>query len=648
MLSSRVSFVIALPSDKDPFRLHLRGFALLVCALLAWIGPVSAQTIPKAQDRPFPGAMTLVVDATDTDRGIFSVRQTIPVEDFGPLVLFFPEWLPGNHAPRGQVEKLAGLTIRGGGKTLPWRRNATEVYAFHVDVPPGIRALDIDFKFLSATEADQGRIVVTPAMTNIQWQSVSLYPAGYAVSRIPVDASIIYPKGWTAATALRPVSATGATVRYQRVDYETLVDSPVFAGAHFARWPLGHNVTLNVVADESKYLAATSEQIAAHARLVDQAVKLFGFRPWDHYDFLLALTDELGSIGLEHHRSSENAVNPEYFTEWSSGPGRRNLLPHELSHAWVGKYRRPAGQMVDDFATPLNNDLLWVYEGQDQFWGYVLGARSGLFTKQETLDALASIAASLDIRRARDWRGVEDTTRDPIITARRPKGWLSYQRSEDYYNEGMLVWLEVDALLRQKTGGAKGMDDFARIFFAGTEGRWQARPFTLQEIVGVLDGLSPGDWSGQLTRRVAETLPRAPLQGIELGGYRLTYSEEPTPFFRDAERRAGEVNLSFSLGILVGKGGHLTGVIWDSPAFNAGLTTAAEIVAVNGRTYSETVLRDAVAASKGGSEPIRLIVRSGSRVREVALPWTGGHRYPRLEKTAAGDGSLDRLLAARP
>jgi predicted metalloprotease with PDZ domain len=355
----------------------------------------------------------------------------------------------------------------------------------------------------------------------------------------------------------------------------------------------------------------------------------------------------MGSIGLEHHRSSENGVNPEYFTDWNSGPGRRNLLPHEFTHAWAGKYRRPAGQIVPDFRTPLVNDLLWGYEGQDQFWGYVLGARSGLFTKQETLDALANIAATQDIRRGRDWRNLEDTTRDPIITARRPKGWVSYQRSEDYYNEGMLVWLEVDATLRARTRGEKGMDDFAKSFFAGPDGKWEARGFTLEEIASKLNALSPYDWAGFLKARLSEKQPNAPLSGLTLGGYRLVYTSEPTPFFRDTEKRGGELNLSFSLGMSVGKGGHVSSILWDGPAFNAGLTTAAEIIAVNGRAYSEDALREAVTAAEGGKEPIRLIVRTGQRVREVPIQWNGGLRYPRLERIGLGDGSLDLLLAPR-
>lgn len=622
----------------------MKFFALFAPVALVSAG-LSAQTIPVAQDTPFPGTMTLDVDASDTAQGIFKVRQTIPVPQSGPMVLLFPKWLPGTHAPRGQIEKLAGLVVKANGKTLEWKRDAEDVYAFHITVPEGVKQLDVSFQFLSASEPDQGRIVVTPDIINLQWQDVSLYPAGWYTRRIPVTASVTWPAGWKAATALRPAATSANVVRYQPVDYETLVDSPVFAGRYFRAEALAPNVTLNMVADDPKYLAATPAQIDAHKKLVDQAVKLFGMTPYDHYDFLLALTDQLGGIGLEHHRSSENSVNPEYFTDWNSGPGRRNLLPHEFSHAWIGKYRRPAGQMVPDFRTPLVNDLLWAYEGQDQFWGYVLGARSGLFSKQETLDALASIAATQDVRRARDWRDVEDTTRDPIITARRPKGWVSYQRSEDYYNEGLLIWLEVDSTLRARTNGEKGMDDFVRLYTAGPSGKWDARGVTLEEIAEKLNSLSPYDWAALLRERLNGKAPNAPLTGLTLGGYRLVFTREATPFFRDVEKRANEANLTYSLGMTVGKNGHVNTVLWDGPAFKAGLTTAAEIIAVNGRTYSDEILRDAIAAAEGGKDPIRLIVKSGKRVREVLVSWNGGHRYPRLEKIGNGNGSLDRLLA---
>ena len=617
-------------------------------AALALIAGASAHAEPALRDTPYPGTMTLAVDATDTDRAILRVRQTIPVAQAGPLTLRFPEWLPGNHAPRGQIEKLAGLELRANGAKLVWKRDAVDVYAFHVTLPAGARSVEARFDFVSATEGDQGRIVVTPEMINLQWQSVSLYPAGWKTSRIPVIASVTWPRGWAAGTALRAESVSGDSVRYHKVDYETLVDSPVFAGRHFRTETLAPGVALNIVADEAKYLAATPAQIDTHRRLVDQAIKLFGTRPFDHYDFLLALTSRMGGIGLEHHRSSENGVNPEYFTDWDSGPGRRNLLAHEFTHSWNGKHRRPAGQMVGDFKTPLINDLMWVYEGQTQFWGYVLGARSGLFSKQETLDAFASIAATLDTRRGRDWRSLDDTTRDPILTARRPKPWTSWQRSEDYYNEGLLIWLEADGLIRETTRGAKGLDDFAKSFFGTSEGDWSARGYDLSDIVTTLNAIAPYDWTRFFEQRLSEKAAGAPLAGLTRGGYRLIYSDEPTAIFKDGERRASEVNLAYSLGLVIGKGGRVSSVVWDSPAFVAGLTSAAEIIAVNGAVYSDSVIRDAVSAAKGGSAPIRLIVRSGDRVRELALVWNGGHRYPRLEKIAPGDAALDALLHPRP
>ncbi|MFM9851352.1 MAG: M61 family metallopeptidase [Sphingomonadaceae bacterium] len=619
---------------------------LMIASLLIMASAAHAQ--PALRDTPYPGTMMLAVDATDLDRAIFKVNQVIPVTTSGPTTLLFPKWLPGNHAPRGEIEKLAGLVIKAGGKTLTWKRDSLDIFAFTVDVPAGTKSLDVAFKFISATAEDQGRVVVTQEMLNIQWNSVSLYPAGWRTSRIPISASVTYPAGWKAGTALRPASTVGSTVTYQTVDYETLIDSPVFAGKYFRAEPLGAGVTLNIVADDAKNLVIKPAELDAHKKLVDQAVKTFGTRQFDHYDFLLALTEKMGGIGLEHHRSSENGVDPAYFTDWAAGPGRRNLLPHELTHSWDGKHRRPAGQAVGDFRTPLVNDLLWVYEGQTQFWGYVLGARSGLFSKQDTLDAYASIAANLDVRRARDWRSLDDTTNDPVISARRPKGWTTYQRSEDYYNEGLLIWLEADAIIRKQTNGTKGMDDFARAFFGTKDGDYSAKPYDFTEVVATLNGVTPYDWNSFLTKRLTEKAGGAPLSGLTEGGYKLVYSDTPSGFTKDGEKRSKVTGLSYSLGLSINKSAKLTDVVWDGPAFNAGLTIGSEIIGVNGRTYSDEVIKDAITAAKGGKDPIRLIVKSGDRVRDVAVQWNGGLRYPKLEKIGTGDGSIDKLLSARP
>ncbi|MBB5684250.1 M61 family metallopeptidase [Sphingobium boeckii] len=606
--------------------------------------PIDA--IPAARDTPYPGTMTLDVDATDTSQAIFKVKQVIPVAAAGPMTLLFPKWLPGKHGPRGEIEKLAGMTISAGGKTIPWTRDTLDVYAFHIQVPAGAKQLDIAFEFLSATQGDQGRIVATPAMMNIQFEKLSLYPAGYFARRIPVRATVTYPSGWKAASGL-PAKISGSTYAYEATDYETLIDSPVFAGRYFRQERLSPRVRLNIVADEAHHLVATPEQIDAHKRLVEQSLKLFGVQHYDNYEFLLALTDEMGGIGLEHHRSSENGVDPDYFTGWDKGPGRRSLLPHEFTHSWNGKFRRPAGNWTPDYRTPMKDDLLWVYEGQTQLWGYVLSARSGLFSRQDTLDALASIAATLEIRRGRDWRPLQDTTNDPVITPRAPKGWLSQQRSEDYYNEGLMIWLEADAIIRKQTRGRKGLDDFAAAFFGGRDGDWGTSTYEFADVVAALDAVTPYDWAGFLTTRVSETARGAPLGGLAMGGYTLVYGDTPTAFFADVERRAENNDLSFSLGLIIGKGGKVSQVIWDGPAFAKGLTVGDEIVAVNGRAYSGERIRDAIAAAKGTREPIRLLSKSGDRYREIAIDYHGGLRYPRLEKNGAGEGSLDKLLTPR-
>jgi len=602
--------------------------------------------IPAARDAAYPGTITLKVDATNVQQAIYRVKQTIPVAHDGHMVLLMPAWLPGKHAARGEVEKLAGLKISAAGKAVPWKRDTVDVWAFHVDVPRGAKQLDLEFQFTGATDPDQGRVSIAPNMLNLQFEQVSLYPAGWFTRRIPIQATVTYPEGWTAVSGL-PARKQGAAYVYDKTDYETLIDSPVFAGRNYREFKLSDRVDLNVFADDAKELEAKPEQIEAHRNLVTQAVKLFGAQHYDRYEFLLSISDEMGGIGLEHHRSSENGVKPGYFTKWNDGPGSRNLLPHEFVHSWNGKFRRGADSWTADFRTPMRNSLLWVYEGQTQFWGYILQARSGIVSKQDTLDMLANIAASLDNRPARTWRAMVDTTNDPIISARRPKGWVSWQRSEDYYNEGLLIWLEVDSMLRAQSGGKKSMDDFARAFFGTRDGDWGVLTYKIEDVAATLNAIQPYDWAGFLSQRLNGLTERAPLAGFAANGYRLIYTDEPTSSFKDSEKRSGRADLSYSLGLSVGKGGAIGTVTWDSPAFNAGLDLGDTIVAVDGREYSDDRLKDAVRAAKGGKDPIKLLVKSGTRYREIAIDYHDGLRYPRLEKTGSGEGGLDRLLAPR-
>jgi len=641
----------------------IRSLAAALCLSSAIASPLLAQdairskptalpvndATPAPSDAPYPGgAIRLEVDATDTVQRIYRVKETIPVAQAGPMTLLMPQWLPGNHAARGQIEKLAGLTFTANGQPVKWVRDPLDVYAFQIDVPQGATEIVASFQFLSATQPNQGRVVITPKMMNIQWEQVSLYPAGYYIRQIPVQATVTYPAGWQAATALRGTK-TGDTVAYETIDYEALQDSPVFAGRYFKPVDLGHNVTLNIVADDADELSYKPEQIAKHKKLVDEAGALFGTYHFNHYDFLLAITDEMGGIGLEHHRSSENQVEPGYFKDWDSGKALldRNLLPHEFTHSWDGKFRRPDLLWTPDFRTPMQDNLLWVYEGQTQFWGYVLGARSGMFTKQETLDAYANIAARLDTAVGRQWRALEDTTHDPIISARRPKGWTSWQRSEDYYNEGLMMWLEADAIISKATRGRKGLDDFAKAFFGIKPGDWGEVVYNRDDVIKTLNAIAPYDWAGFFHKYVDDTTGETPKGGFFMGGYKLVYTDEPNSFTKAAETAGKYVDQGSGVGLIVKNDGDISSVIWDSAAFKAGLMVGAKIVAVNGNEFSPEAWKAAITQAKDGKTPIQIILKQDKYYRTLSLAYSGGLRYPRLEKTGEGEGSLDRLLKPR-
>ncbi|WP_395674626.1 M61 family metallopeptidase [Phenylobacterium sp.] len=601
--------------------------------------------IPAARDVAWPGTMRLEVDATDLQRRIFRVRQTIPVEAAGPITLLYPEWLPGNHAPRGPIDKIAGLTIRAGGQTLAWKRHPADVYAIQVEVPQGASALDVDFQFVSPTAPAQGRVVMTPEMLNLQWEKVAFYPAGRYVRRIMVEPSVRLPTGWGYGVALETAAEDGDLKRFRPVDFETLVDSPMFAGRNFRRVVLDDGprpqVRLNIVADAPADLAPTDAQIRLHRNLVEQGDKLFGVRPFDHYDFLLAVTGRLGGIGLEHHRSSENSVATHYFTDWKRALGDRDLLPHEYVHAWNGKLRRPADLMTRTYSEPMRGSLLWVYEGQTQYWGYVLGARAGMLSADEALESLAMTAATYENRVGRAWRPLEDTGQEPVISARRPEPWPSWQRPEDYYSEGQLIWLDADTLIREKSGGRRSLDDFAKRFFGGKDGDFTPRTYTFDDVVAALDAVEPHDWASFLRTRVQAIAPKAPLDGLARGGWRLTYADAPTGAWTATEAEQRNTNLTYSLGLVLNREGDVTAVQWDGPAFQAGLSVGAKILAVNGLAYDADRLKQAIRDAKTGG-PIELLTRNGDHFRTVQIAYRGGLRYPKLERIA---GTPDRLTA---
>ncbi|MCS4233970.1 peptidase M61 [Stenotrophomonas sp. BIGb0135] len=627
--------------------MKMRATVLSVLLALSASG-VQAQT-PPPQDVAWPGVLRIDVDARDIGRRIFKVKATIPAKP-GPLTLLYPQWLPGAHSPSGPIDKLAGLVVTANGTPLHWTRDPYDVYAFKVDVPAGATEVVAEFKFLSSQGGSQGRVVMTPEMLNLQWNANSLYPAGVITRNLQAQASVTLPKGWNYATALETERRDGDTVVFKPISYDHLVDSPLFAGRYYQQYDLDPGATvpvrLNVFADDAKSLVAKPEQLKAHRALVQQIHKLYGARHFDRYDFLLALTSKLGGIGLEHQRSSENSAEPGYFTEWDKNWLGRDLLPHEFNHSWNGKYRRGADLTTPNFNVPMGDSLLWLYEGQTQFWGQVLAARSGLWSEQQTRETLANVAATYDRGRpGLAWRALQDTTNDPTIAQRRALAFRNYQLSEDYYSGGQMVWLDVEGKLRALTGNKRSLDDFAKAFFGINDGDWNVNPYTFDDVVRTLNGIAPFDWAGFLRERLDGH--GSLTGGLDAAGWKLVYTETPSEAVKAQETRASGINLTYSLGLSVANSGVLTDVLWDSPAFNAGLTPGMTVLAVNGRVYKGETLKEAVTTAKTDKAPITLLVRSFDRIDTVTLDYHGGLLYPSLERIAGKPDRLAELWKAR-
>ena len=623
--------------------------SLLTVSLLFAAATAGAQTIPEPRDVAYaPGTIRLEVDATNLDQRIFKIKQTIPVQA-GPLTLLYPRWIPGGHTPRGAIDKVAGIVFSANGQKLAWKRDTLDVAAFHLDIPAGVSQITAAFDFLSPTHPGQGRIVMTPDMLNLQFVSTVLYPAGHYGSQIVFDPRVTYPKGWTAFTALHEQGRSGDTVDYEDVPFDILVDSPVFAGRHAKQidlTPAGSKVPvrLGVVADAAKYLEAKPAQVAIHKTMVEQTLKLFGAQHYDHYQFLFALSGKMGGIGLEHQRSSENGVGPGYFTDWKEKVGFTDLLAHEFVHSWNGKYRRGADLWTPNLNVPMQDSLLWVYEGQTQYWGNVLAARSGIRPLDASRDALALVAATYaDNRPGLQWRNVQDTTNDPIIATRAPRAFRNYQMSEDYYSGGQMIWLEADALIRSKSGGRKSLDDFASAFFGVNDGEWKVQnTYTFEDVVATLNGVWAHDWTRFLRERLDGRTGL--VGGIEASGWKLVYKDTPNAYAKTTSRGGDFV---YSLGLSLSKDGAIGDVRWDGPAFNAGLSTGATLLAVNGVAFDDTTLQEAITAAKTSKQPIALLVKEFDRYRTVTINYTGGLRYPHLERIEGTPDHLTRIFAAR-
>ncbi len=612
----------------------------------------ASSTIPPPKDVPYPGTLKLSVDATDITRRVFKVHEDIPIAAAGDVVLFYPRWLPGTHAPEGPIDRLAGLSVSARGARIAWTRDALDPFAYHVPVPAGVTAIGVDFTYLSPVGKQIGRQEVGREMLVLDWDAVVLYPAGYFTRQLPIEATLRVPDGWRVACALDIASSAGAATTFKAVPLETLVDSPLHAGHYYKRYDLapGDNtpVVLDLTADRADLLEVSPKVLELYRQLVQQAYRLFGSKHYDHYNFLLALSDEIGwDTTLEHHRSAEYGEPVDDLVDWDKTMGNRDVLAHEYVHSWDGKFRRPADLWTPDYNTAMRNSLLWVYEGGTSYWGEVLTARAGLWTKQQALDELAGNIASMQAQAGRSWRSLQDTTNDEIINPRRPMSWPSWQRFEDYYPEGGLIWLDADTLIREKSGGQKSLDDFARTFFGVNDGSYVPQTYTFDDVVKALGDVMPYDWATFLRSRL-DSVGKVPLDGVARSGYKLVFTAEPGDYWKSVENfRLKGVNHTYSLGIVIDKDASVTSVLWDCPAAKAGVTIGMKLLAVDGLAYEAGRLTKAIERAAKTKTPIELILSQGEVFKTARVDYHGGLRYPHLVRDGSKPALLDDILAPR-
>jgi predicted metalloprotease with PDZ domain len=593
----------------------------------------------------------IVADLSEAPRRIFRAEIDLPVTA-GPLTLTTPQWIPGTHMPVGPVAKIAGVAFTANGQTLLWRRDDVDLYQFHLTIPSGVTNLHAH---LDCIVSDR----VSEKVAMLEWESLLLYPAHIAVREIPVQPSVIVPAGWGIGTALtpmapgsNPVPAAGSTTRFAETDVEQLEDSPILTGEYFHEFLLAPEISpkhvIGVAADTPEEAALKAPVLAEIANLVREADKEYGSHHYHEYHFLLTVSDVAGIGGLEHGQSSDDGVGDKDFTESERRPAIADLLAHEFTHSWNGKYRRPASLYQPDFATPQHGELLWVYEGMTQYLGNVLAARAGLKSPQEYREVLAFWAAWMDFTAGRNWRSTKDTAVAASLL-RDIDRWGNWTRGQDYYFEGELLWLDIDTLIRKTTNNHKSLDDFERLFLGkgGNTGP-SIVPYTFDELAATLNQVMPYDWASFLRDRIDNVQEHADFDGIRRGGYDVAYQEELSASEKSMVQAfpkwLGSLEEWFSAGVLVNADGSILDVRWNGPSYEAGLAPGDRIIGVNGRVYNGDFLRTAIRDAKGKTEPIHLMVQRESYLRTADIDYHGGERYPVLKRNGETPAYLDDII----
>lgn len=611
---------------------------LPLAALCAAVLPAFAQSAP----------ITLAVDLTDAPRKILHAAETLPVQP-GPMTLVYPEWIPGEHGPTGPIVNQAGFIITTpAGEPVKWERDLVDMYSFHITVPAGVTSLHIKMDFLATSNGQFTAGGSTSAsLALLSWNTVLVYPAKTNAADVMISPSITIPGGWKFGTALEPASSPTS---FKTVSLEQLIDSPVLAGRWFREIALAPEITpkhyLDLAGDGPEDILLSPEHIENFNNLIRQSGYLYRSRHYNAYHFLVTLSDQVAHFGLEHHQSSDDRVPEKTFVDDNAFIEEGLLLPHEFTHSWNGKYRRPAGLATPNYQEPMKGDLLWVYEGLTEYLGDVLAARCGIWSAPVYRDRLATIAAYLnDARPGRTWRDLQDTASAAQLLYAAGGPYDNWRRNVDYYDEGELLWLEVDSTIRQKTNGKKTLNDFVAAFH-GLGGNTQPKvvPYTFDDVVAGLSKVVPNDWAAFLHKRLDSNELHAPeMDGINaLSGYKLTYTDKPN-YWSQLEESNGGINARWSLGLSAGTNGEIGDVIMDSVAYKAGMAPGFTIVAVNGRAFTPGLLRQAIKDAVSGPA-IELIVANTGYYKIIKLDYHGGEKYPQLERVEGTPARLDDIL----
>jgi predicted metalloprotease with PDZ domain len=610
---------------------HIRARSFLLLTCFAAAAPLLAASPP----------IQITADLTDAPRKFLHARMTIPVHP-GPLTLVYPQWIPGEHGPTGPVDNFTGITFIANGQTLPWTRDPVDMFTFHVQIPADVSKLEAKVDFL-ATAAPSGFSAGASTNANLavlSWNEFTLYPAGMPAADVTFEPSVKLPDGWKFGTALAESSSEGDLIHFRPVSLEMLVDSPLLTGRFFKEVALAPEITpkhfVDMAADGPEDLNITPDQIEAFSNLVRETGVLFGSRHYNSYHFLLTLSDSVAHFGLEHHQSSDDRVDASTYLDDDLMLLEGDLLPHEFTHSWNGKYRRPIGLATANYQQPMKGNMLWVYEGLTQYLGDVLAVRSGIWTVEFYRAYLAASAAEMDHRPGRTWRDLEDTAVSAQILYDTNSKWDNWRRSVDYYQEGELIWLEADTIIRKHSKNRRSLNDFC-LKFLGLGGNTPPEivPYTFEELVKTLDSVEHYDWAGFFNERLTSKSPQAPLGGIDNAGYRVQYADASNLYIRAAESSDRGLNAWYSLGLAI-EDGSISDVLVDSPAYKAGLGPGMKLVAVNGRAYTDELLRQAIRDAKGSGPAVELIVESSKFFKVLKIDYHDGVKYPRLvreEKT---------------